>query len=398
MSLLHSKQSLPPIICGLFATCFLTLPMENASADADKYSQTLKSTVWIITSDADDETSTGTGVFVDKEKRLVLTNAHVVGDSRSAVVFFPDLVNDLPKVKRKHYLDNVLKLAQPGKVVAIDRKLDLALIQLPKVPERAKVIELAESSTKTGSPVDVIGNPGGSDVLWVNTSGTVRTVYDKKFKSNHGEHEFQVVEIQSPIKPGDSGGPVVDGEGKLIAIAQSFSPQNALVSYCVDVTEIKSFISSNWKQAPLPTKQLLDSANIKHQKHATGHYEIEQTLSEGKSQVVFVAKDTEYFKRADVRKIWSLVSVSKDAPKADLMMRLLRQSSATKIGSWAVEKNASGEHLVIFVAKLDATAPDEALEGTIEYVARIASAMNKELKPKTEEKTAKETLASWLAN
>lgn len=79
------------------------------------------------------------------------------------------------------------------------------------------------------------------------------------------------------------------------------------------------------------------------------------------------------------------------------MMRLMRQSSATKIGAWAVEKNANGEFMVIYVAKLDATAPDEALEGTIDYVARIAGAMSKELSPEKNKKSASETLASWLA-
>lgn len=383
---------------GLCALLLLGATAPQARADAENYTKTLASTAWIITSDADNETSTGTGVFVDQEKRLVLTNAHVVGDSRSAVVFFPDMKNGLPEVKRKHYLDNVVKLAQPGKVVAIDRKRDMALIQLPKVPSGATAIELAESSITPGSSVDLIGNPGGSDVLWVYTSGTVRSVYDKKFKSDHGQHEFRVVETQSPIKPGDSGGPVVNEEGELIAIAQSFSPQSTLVSFCVDIGEIRGFIDSSWKPAPLPTRELLDNSGIEHTKHTTGHYKIQQKLAGGKTQDVFVAKDTEYFQRADVRKIWSLVSVTKDAPKSDLMMRLLRQSSATKIGSWAIEKNSAGEHMVIYVAKLDATAPDEALKGTIDYVARIAGAMSKELNPKKDQKSAAETLASWLAD
>lgn len=383
---------------ALSAITLLAAAPNSASADGNNYLKTLPSTAWIITSDADDQTSTGTGVYVDSDKRLVLTNAHVVGDSRSAVVFFPDVKDGLPEVKRKHYLDRVVKLAQPGKVVAVDRKRDLALIQLPKTPAAAKVIELAESSTTPGSSVDLIGNPGSSDVLWAYTSGTVRSVYDKKFKSNHGEHHFKAVEAQSPIKPGDSGGPVVNEEGKLVAIAQSFSERSELVSFCVDVTEIRTFLDSSWKPAPLPTKELLDEAEIKHKKHSTGHYEVEHSLAGGKTQSVFVAKDTEYFQRADVRKIWSLVRVSKEAPGSELMTRLLRQSSATKIGAWAIEKNSAGEHMVLYVAKLDATAPDEALKGTIEYVARIAGAMHKELNPKQESKSAAETLAAWLAD
>lgn len=392
------NHSYPTLLSRAFlGLCSVPLISAVVLANEANYSRTLESTVWIITSNAEDETATGTGVFVDAEKRLIVTNAHVVGDSRSAVVFFPELEEGQPKVKRKHYLDNVVKLAQPGKVVAVDRKLDLALIELPTVPERAKAIELAETGVTPGSSVDMIGNPGGSDVLWAYTSGTVRLVYDKKFKSDHGEHEFKVVETQSPIKPGDSGGPVVNAEGKLVAIAQSFSPQMNLVSYCVDISEIKAFLASPWKPAPLATKVVLDNAEIKHSTHSTGHYQVDREISAGNTQSVFIAKDTEYFQRADVRRIWSLVSVSKDSPSVDLMMRLMRQSSATKIGAWAVEKNSADEFMVIYVAKLDATAPDEALEGTIDYVARIAAAMNKELNPKKDEKSSAETLASWLA-
>ncbi|MDA8744303.1 serine protease [Rubripirellula amarantea] len=403
MSAIHPKGLMPviPLVTALAnryaVIALMSLMAITARGDAETYARVVQSTAWIVTSDADNETATGTGVLVDSEKRIVLTNAHVVGDSRTVVVFFADIEDGIPNVKRKHYLDNVLKLAQPGKVVAVDRRRDLALIQLPKIPKDVKAIEMAEKSIKPGSSIELVGNPGNSDVMWVSTSGSVRAVYDKKFKSNHGEHNFRAVETQSPIQPGDSGGPIVDSEGKLVALAQSFSPETSLISFCVDITEIRSLMSSSWKPAPIPSKQLLEDADIEHTVSSTGHYQVEHKLADDKTQTVYVAKDTEYFERADVRKIWSLVQVSKDAPGTDLMNRLLRQSSVTKIGAWAIEKNDAGEHLVIYVAKLDATAPDEAIKGTIEYVARISSAMAKELEPKKNEKTAAETLASWLA-
>ena len=108
-----------------------------------------------------------------------------------------------------------------------------------------------------------------------------------------------------------------------------------------------------------------------------------------------MAKNTEYHGRADVRRIWSTVRTTEEAPDATLMMRLMRQNTATKIGSWAVEKTTDG-YIVFFVAKLDATASDEAVESTIDYVARLAAAMQKDLAPKKDEKSAQETLTAWL--
>ncbi|KAA5543875.1 trypsin-like peptidase domain-containing protein [Roseiconus nitratireducens] len=388
----HSKRLYLPVF---FAFLLSAGPVLDVHADSSTYQTTLKSTAWVITSNADNETSTGTGVYIDSEKKLLLTNAHVVGDSRKAVIFFPARENGKLVVRRKHYLTNILKLGIQGDVVAVDRKRDLALIQLPKVPGDVTAVELAEDSTTPGSQVDLIGNPGDSDILWVYTSGTVRSVYQKKFKSTHGEHDFMAVETQSPIKPGDSGGPIVDESGKLVGLAQSFSPQSPLISFCVDVTEIRRLLQSPWRSAPLASKVLLDEAEIKYTKHSSGHYQIDQQVGK-ETQSVFVAKNTEYHGRADIRRIWSTVQTTTEAPDAVLMMRLLRQNTATKIGSWAIEKTDEG-YVVFFVAKLDATASDETLSSTIDYVARLAAAMATDLKPKETEKTAQATLAAWLS-
>ena len=78
------------------------------------------------------------------------------------------------------------------------------------------------------------------------------------------------------------------------------------------------------------------------------------------------------------------------------MLRLLRQTAATKIGSWAMEKTDDG-YVVFFVAKLDATATDEALASTIDYVGRLAAAMQKDLAPAKEKASAQATLAAWLS-
>lgn len=369
--------------------------VRSSRADSGQYKKVLQSVAWVITSNAENETSTGTGVYVDAEKRLLLTNSHVVGDSRKAVVFFPDSPDGKLAVRRKHYLQNILKLGIQGDVVAVDRKRDLALIELPRVPASVSAIKLADESTAPGTKVDLVGNPGDSEILWVYTSGTVRSVYQKKFKSTHGEHDFMAVETQSPIKPGDSGGPIVDEEGQLVALAQSFSPQSALVSFCVDVSEIRQILASPWKSAPLATRVMLDEVGVTYTRHSSGHYQIDHAIGGGQKQAVFVAQNTEYHGRADVRRIWSTVQTTASTPSEELMMRLMRQNSATKIGSWAIEKNDDG-YIVFFVAKLDATASDEAMESTIDYVARLAGAMQKDLNPKPSEASAEATLAAWL--
>jgi S1-C subfamily serine protease len=368
-----------------------------AQADAANYAKALDGTTWVL-SKGTDGTSSGTGALIDAEKKLVITNAHVVGDSRTAVIFFRDLKDGRPVVEKKHYLENVKTIGVRGRVVAVDRSRDLALVQLERLPEGVKAIELAAESTRPGTEVDSVGNPGASEALWVYTSGTVRSVYKKQFRTGAGEHEFTVIETQSPLNTGDSGGPMVGPDGKLVGVVQAIAKKGSLIGYCVDIVEVKQFLASPWKPAPLPVADVLSHTGLEHSKHETGHFKVAVPLEGGAKQSVFVTKDFEYYERADIRKVWALAATLKSAPTAETSLRLLEQSARTKIGAWAVERDAEGRSLLIYIVKVDATATADSLASTLRYTAKIAAAMGKELQPKKSDQTPSETLASWLGD
>lgn len=400
-----------------FVLCAATTVLSQASralADDKVYQEALKSTAWVLSKNAEG-TSSGTGVLVDEKQKLVITNFHVVGDSRAAVIFFPELENGQPKVTRQHYLDNVKRLGVRGRIIAVDRKRDLALIQIDRIPEGVKALELSEGSVGPGEQVESVGNPGSTDALWVYTSGTVRSVYQKQFRTGAGEHNFKVVETQAPINSGDSGGPVLNSKGQLAAIAQAIAPNARLVSYCIDISEVKAFMSSPYKLAPLPITEVLTRAELPYTTHNTGHFEVQFDQEEKKDekdakeakdakdviapkekQSVFVTKDIEYYERADVRKLWSLAKASKEAPSQEVMMKLLQQNARTKLGAWTVEQTADGEYLIIYVVKMDATCTPDTLKSAMQYVSKLTVSMKKELSPKDKAEKASDTLEEWL--
>ena len=381
---------------AVFGT-FLAAVAQSAVADVQIYNDTLKSTAWVLAK-TDGSTSSGTGVLVNEEKKLLLTNFHVVGEARAAVIFFPDYKNEQPINERGHYLKNVKKLGIRGRVLGADRKRDLALVELDRLPAGVKALDLAPKTIGPGAVVQSIGNSGSSEALWVFTSGTVRSVYQKQFRTGAGEHDFKVVETQSPINPGDSGGPVVNDKGELIGIAQSISPKARLVSYNVDVSEVKAFLEGEFKPAPLPIADVLQKAELKFTTHESGHMEVEFEQDNKEKQAVFVTKEVEYYGRADVRKVWALAATLKEAPTLETMMKLLQQSARTKLGGWTVERGRDGQYLVIYCSKLDATATPASLKSTMEYVAKLTAIAKKDLTPATTDESPTETLASWLSN
>jgi HEAT repeat protein/S1-C subfamily serine protease len=61
-------------------------------------------------------------------------------------------------------------------------------------------------------------------------------------------HEAEVVETDSQTNPGDSGGPMVNNRGQLVAVTQSYTPGSRGLSNFIDLTEARDFIEKTCKE------------------------------------------------------------------------------------------------------------------------------------------------------
>ncbi len=220
------------------------------------YNYVLKSTAWILTKHLEGG-AMGTGELIDRDNRLILTNYHVVEDMVDFVVFFPafDPDNKLISARTEYLARAKRDDAMKGKVVAHDKTRDLALIQLDRLPEGAEALPFTKADPKTGDNVHSIGNPGASGSLWVYTRGMVRSVYNKEWVAVGGSLPLRlkarVVETDSPINPGDSGGPCVNDQGELVGVTESvFMGANAIAIF-VAYNEAENFVNEAFQKAPL---------------------------------------------------------------------------------------------------------------------------------------------------
>jgi S1-C subfamily serine protease len=214
------------------------------------YKITLASCAWVTTPGG-----VGSGWVANQSGRLVLTNFHVVGNSDDVVVVFPRYEDGKLVAERAEYRSGIR-----ATVIATDPRRDLAVLQLQSLPDATRELKLAKESAAPGDTVHSLGNPVKSDALWVYTKGEVRQVYRKDMRYNGLHVKARIVETQSPINPGDSGGPVVNSAGELVGMSTATVSDARLISSCIDVEEIRSFLNQTleslaekraWPTAPL---------------------------------------------------------------------------------------------------------------------------------------------------
>lgn len=223
----------------LFALFVMTLTglycSTVAYGDENIYATAVRSTVLVITPSA-----SGSGVLVDQNRRWIVTNEHVVEGHSEVKVYFPEEQHGLIESELGYYIQNRSRLEISGKVIAVCKRRDLALVELSSLPQNVVEIPFGKSA-KPGQLLHSIGNPSASDALWVYTNGHVRANYFKTVN----ECRMQVVETSAPINPGDSGGPILNSEGQLVGISQSYQQNGRLVSNGVDICEVIWFVNKN---------------------------------------------------------------------------------------------------------------------------------------------------------
>jgi len=139
----------------------------------------------------------GRGSGVITAAGTVLTNAHVLRGEEVAVTFADG--------RTEH-----------GRVAGADPDLDLAAIAVetgdaPQVawePERVDAVGI-------GEPVFALANPGGRGLR---TTFGLASATGRSFRGPRGRRIGGSIEHTAPLPRGSSGGPLVDGEGRLLGL------------------------------------------------------------------------------------------------------------------------------------------------------------------------------------
>jgi S1-C subfamily serine protease len=154
-----------------------------------------------INSQTQNTTALGSGFVYDKQGRII-TNAHVVGASKTVDVTFVD---------GNRYT---------AKVVGRDDESDIAVIQITdnNITKSLKPLTIGNSSKmEVGDPVIAVGNPFGlSDTM---TTGIVSQI-GRLLPSGFG-FGFSIpdaIQTDAPINPGNSGGPLLNIQEQVIGI------------------------------------------------------------------------------------------------------------------------------------------------------------------------------------
>jgi HEAT repeat protein/S1-C subfamily serine protease/DNA-directed RNA polymerase subunit RPC12/RpoP len=226
----------------------------------DVYQYSLKSVVWIwVGVEVESQPNAvalagqGSGSLVDRKNRLILTNYHVVQGGKRFLVFFPRKEGGTLVASKEAYLKGSLGVSI-GTVFEVDQRRDMALIQLDKVPEGFEAITLGKKGVQVGQKVYSVGSPGGSDGLWLLTTGDVRQVYHKKWKASGGEGtpvldlEADIVETSSPTNPGDSGGPLMNEQGEQVGVTHGGSRTSNALSIFINASEATDFLQKSYQK------------------------------------------------------------------------------------------------------------------------------------------------------
>jgi Tfp pilus assembly protein PilF len=208
------------------------------------YQQTLAATAWVAVPTSVDKWDVGTACVVNRSRKLVVTNFHVVGNRDEVLLQFPAYEGEQLITERDFYMKRLVKGdCIKGKVLDVDPKRDLALIEAESLPAGTTELKLAPAAPLPGDRIHAVGNPVDSMGQWLFTTGTVRQVHRTQETFDGLERICRVVAVQLPISKGDSGGPVVNDAGMLVGIAMSYQRQFTSVGQCVAAEEVQTLLN-----------------------------------------------------------------------------------------------------------------------------------------------------------
>lgn len=177
------------------------------------------------------ENGYGSG-FSFTDSGTVVTNAHVVAG-------FTDVM-----------VRNVNGQEQPGKVIGISDKYDVALIKVDAY-EGIAPLQIEMNPTDVGTEVIALGSPSGFE----NTASIgYLTGIDRDFEQDFLYED--IYQIDAQIAPGSSGGPLIDAKtGKVIGINSLLFMDGSEIGFSIPMHSMVDLVTG-WANSPMTAEQV----------------------------------------------------------------------------------------------------------------------------------------------
>jgi tetratricopeptide (TPR) repeat protein len=237
----------------------------------EAYQKMLKS-VALVRIYSDDGYTSGTAWLIDAENRIFVTNQHVIEGSADCTLYFPEyrdgkLLTDPTQAIRD-------ERAHVGTVIDSAVEYDLALIQLKEaIPEGCVPLEIAERPAAPGEKIhSLAGSTVGSQSLWVYSTGHVRQTVRGSMANGY---EATLLESDMATNQGNSGGPVCNDQGEVIAVVEGHVENVRLVSIYVSQESLLEYLADGLRCVNPKTVEDLKFASERNLREERTDYALE---------------------------------------------------------------------------------------------------------------------------
>jgi S1-C subfamily serine protease len=220
----------------------------------------LKAATTFIKLQGDGHLSSGSGfvVKVDETSAYIVTNQHVVATTKTVEESYTIMRGTRTITGKRTVTINVKnprmtvvfhsgtskEQSATAEVLAADEDCDLAVLKVAKNKD-APVLPFAKpAELRETIPVYVLGFPFGS-ALAIDKGNPAITIGKGAISSirRKKNDELATVQIDGALNPGNSGGPVVDAQGRLVGVAVATIKGSNGIGFAVPVTDLEQFLS-----------------------------------------------------------------------------------------------------------------------------------------------------------
>ncbi|MFE2993536.1 MarP family serine protease [Nocardia sp. NPDC059246] len=163
----------------------------------------------------------GSGFVVAPER--IMTNAHVVAGTNTVSV-------------------DTARGSLPATVVLFDSSKDVAILAVPGL--NAQPLDLAPADAGSGESSIVLGYPGGG--RYTASAARVRETLNLKGPNIYRDADVkrEVYTIRGQVRAGNSGGPLVDTDGRILGVVFGAAVTDDDTGYVLTLDEVRPELSS----------------------------------------------------------------------------------------------------------------------------------------------------------